>query len=42
MSDEEKCSEAFDDLVTKLMEIVDNKELTMELRKSCVEEYLMR
>lgn len=42
LSEDQICSDAFDDLITKLMEIIDNKELNMDFRKVCVEEYLMK
>jgi len=42
LSEDNKCSDAFDDLVTKLMELADNKELKMEIRKECIENYLMK
>lgn len=33
LSEDGKCSDAFDDLITKLIEIVDNKDLDLEFRK---------
>ncbi|CAI2382409.1 unnamed protein product [Moneuplotes crassus] len=33
-------SEYFDDLLAKLIEIVDNKDLEIEFRKTCIDEYL--
>lgn len=34
-----KSSNAFDDLVSKLIELIDNKELSMDFRRTCVQEY---
>jgi hypothetical protein len=41
LSEDSKCSDAFDDLITKLIELVDNKDLDINFRKVCIEDYLM-
>jgi len=40
LGDEDKNCTAFDDLLAKMIELVDNKDLDMEFRKICIEEYL--
>ena len=41
LNDDAKWSNAFDDLISKFIEIIDNKELNMEFRKIWVEEYIL-
>ena len=41
LTDDQKWSNAFDDLLSKFIEIIDNKELSMDFRKFWVEEYIL-